>query len=308
MKTVVSPAQVAHLWANQIQDEAKNPGHNFWFKKDTIYSYGYHFPIAIHYKGIVLFTLQTYSNTTAKHIQAVRSAVSHKDKLYCYYVEDAKNGQHQRNIDAWLSNIDREAKKLLNARKPQIYLSKIEYQKDQLIKYVEFFKVKLTVAQKSKISFTNADEYKEAVIIAKKKQDKANFSTLATGKKVYNQRLIEWHKGTEYDFEKGLSQKQKDAANFYFRSIGGNDRNTTFLRFVDTQIETSKGIKMPVDTARRFYDYYIRIVKSGGCNDNCNYKMLDYEVKSATADGLVIGCHDISSEEISLLAAKLGWL
>ena len=80
---------VAHLWANQTQDSARNPCHNFYFHGDTIYSYGSHFPIARHVtrKGnsAVLFTTRSYSSTTAGHKCTVESACRH---LTVFHVAD----------------------------------------------------------------------------------------------------------------------------------------------------------------------------------------------------------------------------
>ena len=47
-KIVVSPETVAHLWANQVQQEAKNSNRSFYFYGPSIYSYGSHFEIARH--------------------------------------------------------------------------------------------------------------------------------------------------------------------------------------------------------------------------------------------------------------------
>jgi len=66
-KTVFSDlSQIAHLWANQHQSEARNSSRNLFFNNDTIYSYGHHFPIGKHVKNnageyATLFTLRTYS-------------------------------------------------------------------------------------------------------------------------------------------------------------------------------------------------------------------------------------------------------
>ena len=80
---------VAHLWANQTQDSARNPCHNFYFHGDTIYSYGSHFPIARHVtrkgKSAVLFTTRSYSSTTAGHKCTVESACRH---LTVFHVAD----------------------------------------------------------------------------------------------------------------------------------------------------------------------------------------------------------------------------
>lgn len=66
---------IAHMWANSQQDEARNPSYNFYYRGDTIFSYGRHFPIATKYGNTVFITTQGYSNTTAKHIRAVKSAI-----------------------------------------------------------------------------------------------------------------------------------------------------------------------------------------------------------------------------------------
>ena len=38
IRTVWPVDMVAHLWAHKSQDFARNPGHNFYFHGDTIYS------------------------------------------------------------------------------------------------------------------------------------------------------------------------------------------------------------------------------------------------------------------------------
>lgn len=89
MKTVHTPAMVAHLWANQSQAEARNGTPrdcNFYFERGAIYSYGSHFPIACHItdkagKPVVLITQARYSNTTTKHITYTRQAAQHLDLI-----------------------------------------------------------------------------------------------------------------------------------------------------------------------------------------------------------------------------------
>lgn len=77
MKRKVNNRKVARLWATQAQDEAH--GSNFYFRGDTIYSYGSHFPIARHitHKGkpAVLLTTRYYSVTTSKHTGYVLNAL-----------------------------------------------------------------------------------------------------------------------------------------------------------------------------------------------------------------------------------------
>jgi len=62
--------------------ERTGTANNMFIDGDTIYSYGRHFPIARHHKGVVLFNPDGYSNTTAKHKFKVSYAVSGRTIVY----------------------------------------------------------------------------------------------------------------------------------------------------------------------------------------------------------------------------------
>ena len=68
--------QVAEKWRKQIKDEGHSM--NMFFEHDVLYSYGYHFPMAIitdkRYQGqtIVVQNSYGYSNSTAKHLNYMR--------------------------------------------------------------------------------------------------------------------------------------------------------------------------------------------------------------------------------------------
>lgn len=82
-KQVFPTEQIPHLWANKIQESARNSGGNLYFNGANIYSYGSHFCIARHVKPrIVLFTTRSYSVTTSGHISAVHDACRHLKKIY----------------------------------------------------------------------------------------------------------------------------------------------------------------------------------------------------------------------------------
>lgn len=310
MKHVLGTSQVAHVWANQLQQDARNSHGNFFFEGKTIYSYGRHFPIAVltgennHY---CLFTTRSYSNTTTKHIYDVRRAASHKEIIYCFNPDEAARNNHERNINQFFFEIDTIAKNLENARKPEKYFSQIESVKDQLNKYCSFFKIKLTKAQKNKISFTNAKEYKEAVIKANAAFKRENAAKYKLGQKVYTNGIAAWKEFKEEQYKKKLSAKEQTAY-YHFVRESGEEISVTNLRTNCEVIQTTKHIELPVNVAKRYYDFYKRIVSKGGCKGNCNYKMLEYEVSEASKDFLVVGCHNIPASEIKEIAAKLNWL
>lgn len=125
-KKVVSPEQVAHLWANQIQDEARTATRNLYFDGLSIYSYGGHFPIARHVENakgqsVVFFTYRGYSVSTAKHIRIVDYASSHLDKIYVNNPNEALT-RPSYEFERFLKGMKGELSGLLTARKPEKYI------------------------------------------------------------------------------------------------------------------------------------------------------------------------------------------
>ena len=101
MKTVFSSHEaVSQVWALQTQSVGKTNA--MFFQGSTIYSYGFHFPIARFTEaGPVLFTSQGYSSTTAKHKVAVRDVLKDAGKEYITVanVKAATPHDHQANAN-----------------------------------------------------------------------------------------------------------------------------------------------------------------------------------------------------------------
>lgn len=76
--------EVAHIWAQQNQDEGRCC--NMYFNGAVLYSYGSHYPLGIFLKHgkkqAVLINNQGYSVTTSKHISEAMGAVSHHTRFY----------------------------------------------------------------------------------------------------------------------------------------------------------------------------------------------------------------------------------
>ena len=140
-KVFTDRSQIAHLWANQHQQEARNSNNSFYFYGNTIYSYGSHFAIAKHIsngnESATLFTTRSYSNTTAKHINITRQAARHKNLIFCPY----PNGSHTENFTRWYNEAKQQADKLPTARKPEKYLSEIQYISHRVETYCRFFEI-----------------------------------------------------------------------------------------------------------------------------------------------------------------------
>src|SRR5258708_2866708 len=69
-RKVFANGMVAHVWAQQTNEEGRSNNGNFYFRGDTIFSYGHHFPIARFSvdKTVVWFTNATYSVSTSGHV------------------------------------------------------------------------------------------------------------------------------------------------------------------------------------------------------------------------------------------------
>lgn len=279
MKKVVNKEQVSHLWANKLQNEARTPTNNFYFYNDTIYSYGGHFPIAKHVErngqNKILFTLNTYSITTAKHISIVSYASSHIDKIYCYDFE-----HKERNFKLWLNKAKDIGQKLLKAKKPEIYINQLNSIKSQVDKYAQFFEIEIPITLIEALNVQNKDEFLEfsnkladlQKIEAKKK--------LAEAKKKLNKDLKKW-----YNFE----------INSLYSRI---DRD--FLRYnkEKNRFETTQRVEIPFVIAKKFYESLQKNIL------NVGDKVLDYTINYIDKKFIRIGCHTFEIAYLNQLAKK----
>lgn len=271
MKKVVTPQQVAHLFANQLQDEARTQTGNLYFHKDRIYSYGSHFCIAKFDGNALLFTERSYSNTTAKHLRVVSSATSHKEKVYCAY----PTGTHTDNFAYWLKDAENISSKLKNARKPEIYIGQLEYIKVKANKYAEHFGISLPLTLDKILKITKKDEIVEYMETKQKLIEAEN-------------KRIEKQKAKEHATELKL-WKSFEKQSLYSRN--GFD----YLRKDTENFQTSQGVKIPIAVGLRFYNSILNnSVKVGD-------KFLDFTINEVSNKQIKIGCHTITLKEINTI-------
>lgn len=289
MKTVFSPSELAHVWANQLQSEGRTAGNNFYFRNNEIFSYGSHFKIAKHVQNeqgqpATLMTTRGYSVSTAKHIRHVEASISHLNVIYCKHPAVY---EHRENILAWEEKARQSAEKLKRANKPEIYLTQIAREKEEMQRYADFFRLVLSEYHLNFIYITTKDGGKEA----NEKQEEIN--RLAK---------IAKEKADKLRYAKELKEFRK----FDRTSVAGD---MAYLRYNAEQkrIETSKGVQIPQETARRFFQWMIKTLKAGGCT-TCEAKILDYTVNEVNSKTFVIGCHTIEQKEAKKIAKLLNWI
>ena len=135
---------VAHRFATGIGNRCT--GSNMFFEGNIIYSYGYHFPMAIKWNGYVLYNDERYSISTCKHQGYVLGACSHMDIVHCATLEHFDTwgmkktaGFVGRNLKLWLDEVGALTKKMALARKPEKWLSEILRVVDKVDRFCKVF-------------------------------------------------------------------------------------------------------------------------------------------------------------------------
>lgn len=293
---------VAHNWAHQIEAKFKKDSiaGSLYYQGNTIYSYGSHFPIATHTtnkKGVkaIVMTTKGYSNTTAKHISIVGSAISHENVIYCPHLPAGFytfESEHANNFNRWVSDIKSIAKSLPRAKKPEIYITQINAVLDLVKKYSDYFGVKPNKEQ-AKVFKLPVEGFKLMAEKAHKEAEKRKAERLIFEQKQHDKTLAEF-RGFESD---------------YVDTSYILDHNRAYLRYnAETKrIETSKRVEIPVLIAKKFYQWVQTTVKNGGCIGDCKMTILDFEVKAVNENELIVGCHTISMAEVKNIANLLKW-
>ena len=296
MKTVVNKNEVAHLWANQLQRNARTPGTgSLFFEGDTIYSYGYHFRIAKHVtnsKGetAILFTERGYSNSTAKHISTVRNATHGNIISVSTLDSDSYDATPDAIFNKWRDTAENIAIKLKTARKPEIYLNQLNNLKYTVTRYSRFFDLEVPTDLYYILNVVNKDQYLGY-------EDAKNKAAA----ELKDRQKREAIKQTEEQIKKFKDFKANEVRT---RAYGFD-----YLRFnVETnRVETSQYVQIPAEIAKNFYRLVLDKISNGGCN-NCDTILMDrYRVTEINKNFIKVGCHTIEIKEIKALTKKLGW-
>jgi hypothetical protein len=281
---------VAHDWANRTDSNASASSSNLFFAGGAIYSYGDHFMIAKHVwneqkEHAVLFTQNTYSRTTSKHVAIVASASSHLTKLY---VPDPALTKEELFED-WRKAIVEVAHNLGTARKPEKYLLEMQRIFGQAERYAAFFGSVLPEGLVKVAHIENLTQFAE--YLQKEREVRE-----AKEKRERKKRLLAQQKHL------------KDWRSFkigYLRTYDGLD----YLRFdIKTgQVETTQGVRFPLSAGHQLYQFVTATNVKGGCQDCGELFLNKYSIAEVNKNFIRIGCHQVTLKEIKLFAKQQGW-
>jgi hypothetical protein len=303
MKTVYSNKnEVCHLWANQVQDHAI--AGNVSFNGDSIFSYG-HWIMAKVFpeKNTVLIRNWHYSNTTAKHMNAVRRAIP------AYFtVIEVKNPEYwfSDNVANLIADINIQAGKVMKSRS----VVQSEYsQYCRLITNLENFcnlyekpipeYEKLNIQQVNiKIEYAKEKERereaKREKLIAELQQeaDRLNGNTFDE-----IQSIEEWRKTGKFT---GTQYQVMDYGRKPELHCGSFSPSYPVLRIDEKYIRTSRQASITVEEGQHLW------AKIKRADQILGSKLSGYSVVGFNGE-LVVGCHHIPRKELRNFLLYYNW-
>tara|TARA_R100000278_G_scaffold78633_1_gene60998 strand:- start:692 stop:1645 length:954 start_codon:yes stop_codon:yes gene_type:complete len=304
-----SNAQVFHLFANKLQDEAKTSTRNVFFNKDSIYSYGYHYKLGLHLdNNAMLINNKGYSITTSKHISELSQASRHKTIFYSQNVL----------IYEVLPRLEDYAKKVVNARKEvtkayyidmlnYIYNSFVDFQKyciDNKINKIIWSKenrINLIVDKRSK-------EYKRVNFIYD--SIKGNIKELESQIKAANEKQKKKEKQRQKEQTKLFRDNKITFARLNFdllKLVEMHSHTANHDRQEDFYIATSQNVKLSIEESNEAIkkleqiNYNADLINKHLKGQRIKY----YTITGAKQNALIVGCHKVKFEEIKRIKKQL---
>ena len=299
-------SEVAHFWANQVQDSGKSS--NFYFDGKKIYSYGRHFLVAELHKNntVALFNCRSYSSSTANHQNEARHASRHKKQFSVpcpSSPQDPENIIHLGNVVA--NNVVRFiSRKKVDDRTINWDDTKFECLADirsdiaKFNDYCETFELpdRLELPADFEEELTNIYNAK----LAKQRERQAHYEANKT--EIDAQRELAAEKRAKAKLVKEL----KDKAEKIERWCSGENVGLTLshggprlLRVRGDKLETSGGADVPLSDARRM----VTALNNG--MSLVGQKIGHYIIDGQSETELKIGCHEITLDEIKRVFGQL---
>lgn len=282
MKTVFTNGEIAHVWAYQRENgctHGRTSNSNIFFEEETIYSYGYHFPMAkltgkYDARGVefVLVSTDRYSNTTTKHQSDVRCAVSH---LHIIYVPTL-NGSEVAMMRIWNYEFGQIKEGLAKARKPAIWMTKAQ----QLMQTIEAYFV----------TFKGEKVPQELMKAYKPLFDEKAMAKYAEEQKEREKKLAEQRKAKEAEMYKNFMEFKSSGFSSEYQVIRYNEKTERF--------ETSRGVQIPRALAKVFYE----LLKNNSVYVGA--QLLNYRVRKITDKTIEVGCHTFKLDYLKQYGAQ----
>ncbi len=272
--------EVAHAWAHR--NSASGQGSHFYFEGDTIYSYGSHFPIARHYKGVVLFTTAGYSVTTSRHIGITRYAVNH---LTVFNVADPTSNPGAKDVKNYKSEIERLGLLAARAKNPADALERLKSQVDEANRFCAHFgfKTRFSIPDDATLAVLKERAKKSA-----ERERKAKAAREAKALVDAQEAIGKWLSGESVQIPYSIDR--------------------VYLRAIDGEMQTSKNARVPLAEAQKAFRFATLMRAKGWHRNGEQFSVGQYQLDAVNESGVIAGCHRVSWDEIERFAASQNWI
>ena len=299
--------EVAHVWAQQNHQSGKCNG-ALYFEGRTIYSYGTHFPCATFINSeTVLINSDSYSVSTSKQQGYVKSAITHKKKIYCstavikWFLWDGSFNNTAQNtaVKECENAVQRfivDAGRRKAAKYKAADIVKAQQKVNECKTLFDAFNTPYPEKLISLADMLNTDDFNS--IIAADNERRAKLALAARQKQEAIQLTL------RLDIEKNWIHGKPLECDF---NIFNSDK--IYMRIEENEIVTTKGAMFPIDHAKKAFKI-IRMVREGALKTMTDkehvLRLGHYSIDHIDAQGNVkAGCHNVSWDEIERLARIL---
>lgn len=287
--------EVCHIWASRSQDEGR--AGNISFNKDVLLSYHWWSMAKFINENTVLVRNWSYSSSTSKHLNYMRSAIPDYYRQISVY-EPAERYTFETDHNKNIIDFQNRIKVCFDRFKTAIKYKSMYYGSQQSIisemkNYCKLFN--LPVPKYSKYNL-NKDIYQVELTRQNEK-----LKVLELQKEEKRQKLLEQYKGELLIAQEKWIKGEINQTSWYVKEIRNYLHfDKTYLRVKDNTIETSKGANVPLKEAEILYRMIQRQENIKGHRIG-NYTVIGMNGK------LKIGCHEIERDEIERIAKLLNW-
>lgn len=279
-----SNLELSHIWANDPDPSIGKSANSMSCQNGKLYSYSTVIAQIIN-NDTVIYNTASYSVTTSKHQGYANHATNHfNNKIHLNIPRRGLDSLvfSQSEFNNIIEFSEREASQsLLKASRSRKYADMYNRQALSIFSNLEQYALLFNL----KYETPNLDHLRESALKADKEAKALEKIRRAERIKEQAEALINWRNG-------------EDVRNRF---------EITALRIKEDQIETTKGARIPVDHAVKFWglikswhDKGVSYVK-----DHHSIHLGNYSVNRFENDVLTVGCHSIPYSEIESIAHQL---
>lgn len=277
-KVFRNSAEVIHVFAGRRQDEGRSG--NVFFYGDKIYSYGYHYLLGEFITNsrdehAIMINDRGYSQTTSKHIREITSGTRQYKQFFTTQT-DPKQVLDQLTMLSF---------KLINARKPELYILPAETLYEKYCEYNQW--------RGSEPNDTESHLGINAIIEVFRGKDYNEYLT-------EKEQVIETARIQKEEALRRRHEKELDEFFAYERYSLSVSTGEDFVRISRdrTMVETTQRVRVSIESAQTLY----RLIKAG--KDIKGHQIEGYTVISLNGT-LQIGCHRINTQNMKQVGEEI---